>query len=724
MFTSKWQTSLKLVPSTSLAIVPVKTSEHKHRPGMAQQPGLSHLTSLYSGAKQPDPRTDLNKPSRPVVVHSLSEPTPNSNACLRCEAGSEDALTDGHHEFRNAATLSTISQAPHVHIAGRRESHCACEELSTPERLLPLQLDSASSKVSSILQTAQTIARGRLTGGWKRWLRLNRLKSSTRSAPTDAYPTKRLVVQSADFELCPEVLEKRFVNAPGVGLPGVYDCDQCAYPWVHFVSAFHLCEPSEYTTALADHGLTYADYCRLIAALRDFLEDIDVSPRPSKNDNQLLGLRSQAAELSVGELDEVTSRSWLRWRDLFFDTTEQLKKTKQQAAALNKLLEEISWDMQTRGVPVMVCVGSFSLFAPYRISEAYIQILHVPLERFVRGISDCPQVSEPTFTGARTGERLSFIDPGLLARPEQKTFRPRLKRQTVSATATMAMTMNETNHLTQEQPRFHDHSRLWPHWSNVVLLNKRLMRSADANPSGLNSHVQPWMKSNIRGKTKTAPLAPYIAGREHDACVDIKLEYVDSVSRGNTLLDVLTGGNRASRLQSSGRTNKARYYHNRKSECRRTAEHGARLRIIRFGFRYSILPPHTPELEALGLTKDEYQLITSNFADIDKSQCKIKCPITGLVLSLRRIRRRSAADTLTRLEEFVRKLNSQQRRIVWTIEKIPAVYDKGLVRDRTEWEISAWNSEDPLELLVQLEKWGLVEKRLSLEDDVMVTDLM
>jgi hypothetical protein len=70
-----------------------------------------------------------------------------------------------------------------------------------------------------------------------------------------------------------------------------------------------------------------------------------------------------------------------------------------------------------------------------------------------------------------------------------------------------------------------------------------------------------------------------------------------------------------------------------------------------------------------------------------------------------------------KVSEYIRELNASQRHLVWTIEKIPGVYDRGLARDRTEWEISAWNGEDPLELLIQLERWGIIEKRLSLDDD-------
>ena len=88
-----------------------------------------------------------------------------------------------------------------------------------------------------------------------------------------------------------------------------------------------------------------------------------------------------------------------------------------------------------------------------------------------------------------------------------------------------------------------------------------------------------------------------------------------------------------------------------------------------------------------------------------------------MVASLNMVRRRSTEDALTRVSDYLRQLNASQRRIVWTIEKIQGVYDKGFATNCTEWEISTWNAVDPLELLIQLEKWGIIEKRLSVDDE-------
>jgi hypothetical protein len=123
-------------------------------------------------------------------------------------------------------------------------------------------------------------------------------------------------------------------------------------------------------------------------------------------------------------------------------------------------------------------------------------------------------------------------------------------------------------------------------------------------------------------------------------------------------------------------------------------------------------------MEELGLSKVAYQAITSNITRIQTSmQFSTKCPVSYMASTWNKIRRRSTEDALRKVSEYIRELNASQRRVVWTIEKIPGVYDRGLARDRTEWEISAWNSEDPLELLIELERWGIIEKRLGIDDD-------
>lgn len=80
-----------------------------------------------------------------------------------------------------------------------------------------------------------------------------------------------------------------------------------------------------------------------------------------------------------------------------------------------------------------------------------------------------------------------------------------------------------------------------------------------------------------------------------------------------------------------------------------------------------------------------------------------KCPLSYMLSSVNKVRRRSTEDALMKVSEYIREFNASQRKVVWTIEIIPGVCDRGLARERTEWEISAWNGEDPLELLIELE---------------------
>jgi hypothetical protein len=215
--------------------------------------------------------------------------------------------------------------------------------------------------------------------------------------------------------------------------PGACDRTQCAHPFAHFVTSCRLCEPIEYTTALADHGVTYADYCRLIAALLNFLDDMSDKPkRPGSDSSQALALDEPAEDEYVNmSLPE-------RTKSTLFDTTEHFKKSKHQASTLNKLLEDITSHLQAREVPVMVCVHSFSLFSPSRISEAHIQVLHVSCDRGTQGTLASEKSAAPNDFNGRLGQRLSFIDVFFLPKAEEKPSRPKLERQAVSATTTMA----------------------------------------------------------------------------------------------------------------------------------------------------------------------------------------------------------------------------------------------------------------------------------------------
>jgi hypothetical protein len=219
------------------------------------------------------------------------------------------------------------------------------------------------------------------------------------------------------------------------------------------------------------------------------------------------------------------------------------------------------------------------------------------------------------------------------------------------------------------------------------------------------------MRAIINSRTRSSTYAKYLIEQGNDPFVNKRLEYGDTDRRRGPV-DFLV------HEQSPSTVNRSKYDHNRRLECRKTIEHDSRLRILRFGFQHPMYPPHTPEMETLGLNKNTYQTIVANIGIFHtKVQPNTRCPGMYMVASLNMVRRRSTEDALTRVSQCLRQLNASQRRIVWTIEKISGVYDKGFAHNRTEWEISAWNAEDLLELLIQLEKWGIIEKRLSLDDE-------
>lgn len=242
--------------------------------------------------------------------------------------------------------------------------------------------------------------------------------------------------------------------------------------------------------------------------------------------------------------------------------------------------------------------------------------------------------------------------------------------------------------------------------------------SENADRYGQDPFFRAWMRANINSRTRSNTYAKYMIERENDPFVNMRLDYTDNVPRGALLMDVWMNGSQALKEQFPSTVNRAKYDHNRRLECRKTIEHGTRSRLLRFGFRHGIYPPHTPELDALGLSKAGYQKILHDIDAIHAvAHPKIKSPMAYVLASLSKIRGRSTEDVLMKVSEYLRELNASQRNIVWTIEKVPGVYDRGLARDRTEWEISAWNGQDPLELVIQLERWGIIENRLNVVDE-------
>ncbi|KAH7090244.1 hypothetical protein FB567DRAFT_438099 [Paraphoma chrysanthemicola] len=642
---------------------------------------------------------------RPSIDQSVSDPTPTTRDSVSDEAGTDASSSDESRDVVDDTILRTCSRPIHLRLPENRQSYSTADESPSQSRSSSPGPTPSSSATSPSIYTADSYTD--FIDSRRRLSVMSRLRSSIKTASTSNLLDKRPSIEPSDFRTPPEQPEKRFVDSIGVVCPGVCDRPQCAHPLAHFISTFRICQPVEYTTAFADHGLTYTDYSRLLSSLKNFLEDHAVEVRP-KSSQEVRPSTLDSTQYMHGFHESVAARQVYKGGS-FLDTTEQLGKSKRQANALNQLLDDITSHLRDRGLPVMICVSSFSLFAPHRISEAHIQILHAPFS--VHNRSGAVTPDEP-----RSGQRLSFIDPFTFASEQRSVSRsgPTLEERSQSDTTTRTQTSKYHHQTSQNR----DRSRPWPLWPNAIPSRKRQAMSENADRYGVDPYFRAWMRANINARTRSSTYAKYMIEQEDDPFINTRLDYTDGSSRGALMWDVVTHGLKAWKEQFPSIVNRAKYEHNRKLECRKTIENGSRLRILRFGFRHALYPPHTPEMEELGLSKAGYQAVISNIAEIhSKAQFSTKCPFSYFLSSLNKIRRRSAEDALMKVSEYLRELNASQRRVVWTIEKIPGVYDRGLARDRTEWEISAWNGEDPLELLIQLERWGILEKRLSLEDE-------
>ncbi|KAH7392616.1 hypothetical protein BKA66DRAFT_524872 [Pyrenochaeta sp. MPI-SDFR-AT-0127] len=622
------------------------------------------------------------------------------------------------HDSINKLSPPIIPWPHHRHAVVRRQSCSTIEDSPEQSRSPSLRPSLPSSAtVSSICTVCSFVEFSTVIS--QRSSVLRRLRSSISTSSISAHTNRRPILLPLDLQTRPEKTEKRFVDAIGMIIPGVCDRKQCSHPRVHFVSTFRLCEPIEYTTALADHGITYTDYCRLVAALSNFLEESSFEARRRRTGSAAIDSGSKDANAS---LRRSLGTSSVPQRSTVFNTTEQLKKARENAVALNELLEEITWNLQARGLPVMICVSSFSLFAPHQISEAHIQVLHVTLDQMFQATLVSQVRPDATTTNSPMDKCLSFIDSSKLARMEERPSYPKHESQTALETTT-STTDDEPTHHYQPQKRFRqshprDRSKPTPWWPNAIPSRKRQVMSVNAERYGLDPYFRAWMRANINSRTRSKTFAKYMIEQEDDPFVNTRLEYAEAPSKGALVLDVLHKFTQVWKEQRPNTMNRAKYEHNRRLECRKTIEHGSRLRLVRFGFRHSIHPPHTAEMHGLGLTKTQYETILSKIDAIHAdAHLNTKWPMSYLQAPLRMIRRRSSGDALLEVSEYIRELNASQRRIVWTIERIPSVFDKRLARDRSEWEISAWNGEDPLELLIQLERWGIIENRLGVDDE-------
>lgn len=236
--------------------------------------------------------------------------------------------------------------------------------------------------------------------------------------------------------------------------------------------------------------------------------------------------------------------------------------------------------------------------------------------------------------------------------------------------------------------------------------------NANADRYGADPYFRAWMRADINSRTKCTSYAKYMIEKENNPFINTHMDYDVPPPEGSLIMGLLGMG---SRDKSPDGVNRKHYEHNRRLECRKTTENGSRLRMVRFGFRNPMHPPHTAEMDALGLMREKYDTIIRNIEDIRRNAKLIY--YSTFLNPWNKIRGRNTVDALKKLSEYIRQINGEGRRVVWTIESIPGVYDQGMSCDKQEWEISAWNGEDPLALLIQLEKWGIIEKRLNIEDD-------
>jgi hypothetical protein len=671
---------------------------------MAGQLALGYMKIIEEPREEKDKTLILEASEcvRPSVSQSMSNPALTIYRRLTDNDDQDDATNEEVGD-----TLENVRFQLSSRPSNRRSSSTADESPPVSRSSSP-QASPTSSATTPSVYTVESFIAG--IADRSQTSVLSRLKSSISTASTSTPRIARQSVQPSDFRIPPEIPEKRFVDSIGVVCPGVEDRRQCASPRAHFVSTFRICQPIEYTTAFADHGITYTDYLRLLACLSNFLTDYAIEKKLRVSKDMLSTLSGN--QRSIFALQESVAMRQIQRRSAlagYSDTTEQLETSKRQAKALNQLLEAITSKLRARGLPVVICVSSFSLFAPHRISEAHIQILHNPLAHNDRTMSATPD--------ARSAQRLSFMDPCAFAAAAPRSVSrswPRLEERSQSESA--APTLSSKHY--HQTCRNRDHSRPWPLWPNAIPSRKRQAMDENSDRYGVDPHFRAWMRANINSRTRSSTYAKYMIEQEDDPFVNRRLQYTDGSSRPHLLWDVMSHGPKAWKEQFPSTMNRAKYEHNRKLECRRTVEQGSRLRILRFGFRHAIYPPHSPEMAELGLTRIDYETIISNIEHIHTNAVwYTKCPISYLFSTLNKIRHRSTEDASKRVSEYLRVLNASQRRIVWTIEKIPGVYDRGLARDRTEWEISAWNGEDPLELLIELERWGIIEQRLSIEDD-------
>ncbi|KAF2017191.1 hypothetical protein BU24DRAFT_448924 [Aaosphaeria arxii CBS 175.79] len=613
----------------------------------------------------------------------------------------ETSSVDESHDIVCDPAIPFQLQYAQPRAVGARRSSSTCRSsppisrASSPSSRRPSLQSSATS--TSVL-TVEVCPESKPTDTYRgrRPSMLSRLRSSISTTSILNNHNQRPDVMPADFRRPPEYPEKHFIDSVGMVIPGVCDRDQCPHPRSHFVSNWRLCEPIEYTTTLADHGITYSDYCRLLNALSNLLSDI---AEDSKSSSKVPSHRWRHRDATFGPTatkgssanNTTTSSHQPR---ISRESHGLSYNTRQQASALNKLLADITFHWRARGVPVMVCVGSFSLFG----SESNSGFAH-------------PNTSHPFSLLITTKSMEDNSVSGPRRRPSEHSQS--------SGSLPLQATVPPYHH---HQCTMRDRTRPWALWPNAIPTSKRDLITSHAVRYGEDPFFRAWMRANINCRTHSTTYAKFMIEQENNPFINMRLAYVSPISKLASLWSACKRGYNDSSEGARNVSNSKKYEHNRRLECRRTVEHGTRLRIARFAFRHPLYPPHTPEMEELGLTEAGYNRIISDIESIRRSSRVMKEDSTKETsatqcLPFHCIQRRRPEDALTKVSEYIRHLNASQKGLIWTIEKIPGVYEKSLGHKDHEWEISVWNAEDSLELLLQLEKWGIIEKRLDIDDD-------
>ncbi|KAH7116782.1 hypothetical protein B0J11DRAFT_100786 [Dendryphion nanum] len=675
-----------------------------------------------------DGEKELSERSTPIV-HSHSEPTPTLSNAMDI-ANDRRSDKESRNESRDVlcTPLVSVPLRAHIRVAGtgtRRSGSTLCSSPTTSRPSSPCTASRPSLTSTATSASLFTIdlhpEHKQPDTPSRRPSILSRLRSSISATSAIQNRSRRPSVHPCDFRKPPEYPEKHFIDSVGMVIPGVCNRNPCSHPLSHFVINWRLCEPIEYTTALADHGITYTDYCLLLTALANFVDEMpnELKRKPRRTDwwwNPKHWGSNDGSREDLPEDLEWKSRKAARRHDSI-DSLEQFKKSERKADALNGLLADITFNWRARGLPVMVCIGSFSLFAPNCISESHVQILHVALE------PRNPLEGKPD---VRPGQRLSFVDPftRMIKTHELEDYSVSVPQRNLSQRSQRSNSPpsphshGNGNIFHHHQLQLRDRTRPWPLWPNAIPSCKRGLIDGHADRYGVDPYFRAWMRANINSRTRSTSYAKYMIEREDDPFVNRRMPYIDGLSRTALLRAFFSKGLKLREDDRPSKVNRDHYEHNRRLECRKTVEHSSRLRIIRFAFRNPIYPPHTPEMEELGLSYDAYTKIIYDIEYIRRSSSpKNKCGPRIPLLSNLPLGRRSAEDSVAKVSEYVRHVNAQQSKIVWTIEKIPGVYERRFGRTGKEWEVSAWNAEDPLELLLQLERWGIIEKGLDIDDD-------